>query len=153
VPRLIDGDVAVMWRVVSVTHAIDGTPILRLRIRPGRPISLVISHYTTLLSLGIDQSSPSTRLPLRTWRSSRWMTRKRSQKVDWHAPEFVSLVAQHFDLFIAQRFQGGRATDFRRVGLIKSRFCRALLSQFREEVVRKGTIIFRSQWDVKILHS
>jgi len=72
-----------------------------------------------------------------------------SQNVDWRAPEFGSL-GQHFEMFVARCFQGtfiGRATSFR-VGIIKARFCRALLAQFFKEVDRNGTVVFRSQWDV-----
>jgi hypothetical protein len=75
-----------------------------------------------------------------------------SQDVDWRAPEFGSL-AQHFELFIAHCFQGafmGRATSFR-VGIIKARFCKALLSQFQRDIDHEGTISFRSQWDVASL--
>ncbi|KAI9458413.1 hypothetical protein BJY52DRAFT_1269629 [Lactarius psammicola] len=56
-------------------------------------------------------------------------------------------------MFIAHCFQGtfvGRATSFR-VGIIKARFCRAILAQFFEEVDRNGTVVFRSQWDVASL--
>jgi hypothetical protein len=75
-----------------------------------------------------------------------------SEEVDWRAPEFGSL-SQHFESFIAHCFQGafmGRATSFR-VGLIKARFCKALLSQFRRDIKKEGTVSFRSQWDVASL--
>jgi hypothetical protein len=75
-----------------------------------------------------------------------------SRKVDWRAPEFGSL-AQHWESFIAHCFQGafmGRATSFR-VGVIKARFCKALLAQFSNDIERDGTVSFRSQWDVASL--
>ena len=75
-----------------------------------------------------------------------------SQMVDWRAPKFGSL-AQHFEMFIIHCFQGtfiGRALGFR-IGLIKARFCKALLAQFSEELDREGTMFFRSQWDVASL--
>ncbi len=75
-----------------------------------------------------------------------------SQKVDWRAPEFGSL-AQHFESFITHCFQGsfmGRATCFR-VGLIRARFCKALLAQFQNDLNLEGTVSFRSQWDVASL--
>jgi hypothetical protein len=75
-----------------------------------------------------------------------------SQNVDWRAPEFGSL-SNHFESFITHCFQGafmGRATSFR-VGIIKARFCRALLAQFRDDIDREGTVSFRSQWDVASL--
>jgi hypothetical protein len=75
-----------------------------------------------------------------------------SPKVDWRAPEFGSLT-QHFELFITHCFQGtfmSRTTSFR-VGMIKARFCKALLSQFRHDVDREAALFFRSQWDVASL--
>ena len=75
-----------------------------------------------------------------------------SQNVDWRAPEFGSL-AQHFESFITHYFQGafmGRAISFR-VGLIKARFCNAILTQFWNDLDREGTLSFRSQWDVACL--
>jgi hypothetical protein len=75
-----------------------------------------------------------------------------SEKVDWRAPEFGSL-AQPFESFIAHCFQGGfmgRATSFR-VGVIKVRFCKAVLAQFSNDKHRRGTVSFQSQWDVASL--
>jgi hypothetical protein len=75
-----------------------------------------------------------------------------SQDVDWLAPEFGSL-SNNFESFITHCFQGafmGRATSFR-VGTIKARFCRALLSQFKDDMDREGTVSFQSQWDVASL--
>jgi hypothetical protein len=75
-----------------------------------------------------------------------------SQEVDWRAPEFGSL-SNHFESLITHCFQGafmGRATSFR-VGVIKARFCKALLSQFSNDMDRDGTVSFRSQWDVASL--
>jgi hypothetical protein len=75
-----------------------------------------------------------------------------SQEVDWRAPEFGSL-SNHFESFITHCFQGafmGRATSFR-VGIIKARFCKALLAQFWDDIDREGTVSFRSQWDVASL--
>ena len=75
-----------------------------------------------------------------------------SREVDWRAPEFGSFM-QHWESFIAHFFQGefmGRATSFR-VGIIKARFCKALLAQFSDDVNREGTVSFRSQWDVASL--
>jgi len=72
--------------------------------------------------------------------------------VDWRAPEFGSL-SNHFESLITHCFQGafmGRATSFR-VGVIKARFCKALLSQFWNDTDREGTVSFRSQWDVASL--
>ena len=75
-----------------------------------------------------------------------------STKVDWRAPELGSLI-QHFELFTTHFLQNsfmGRATSFR-VHVIRARCCRALLAQFCSDVVRDGTIFFRSQWDVTSL--
>jgi hypothetical protein len=75
-----------------------------------------------------------------------------SPEVDWRAPEFGSL-SNHFESFISHCFQGafmGRATSFR-VGIIKARFCKALLAQFRDDIDHEGTVSFRSQWDVASL--
>ncbi|KAI9440901.1 hypothetical protein H4582DRAFT_1504069 [Lactarius indigo] len=75
-----------------------------------------------------------------------------SQKVDWRVPEFGPL-AHHFELFVTNCFQGtfvSRATAFR-VGLIKARFCKAVLLQFMREVDIQGAMVFRSQWDVAAL--
>ena len=72
-----------------------------------------------------------------------------SQEVDWRSPEFGSL-AQHFELFITHYFQGafmGRATSFR-IGVIRARYCNAILAQFSNDLEREGTLSFRSQWDV-----
>ena len=72
-----------------------------------------------------------------------------SREVDWRSPEFGSL-SQHWDSFIAHCFKGafmGRATSFR-VGVIKARFCKALLAQFSDDIKKEGTVSFRSQWDV-----
>lgn len=44
----------------------------------------------------------------------------------------------------------GRVTSFR-VGIIKARFCKALLAQFKDDIDREGTVSFRSQWDVASL--
>ncbi len=69
-----------------------------------------------------------------------------SPDVDWRAPEFGSL-SQHFESFITHCFQGafmGRTTSFR-VDIIKTRLCKALLSQFKHDIDREGTISFRSQ--------
>ena len=75
-----------------------------------------------------------------------------SSKVDWGAPEFGSL-AQHFQLFTAHCFQGafmGKPTTFR-LGIIKARFCKAVLAQFQKDVDREGTTFFRPQWDIAAL--
>jgi hypothetical protein len=75
-----------------------------------------------------------------------------SQKVDWRAPDFGSL-AHYFELFVTDCFQGmfvERSIGFR-VGLVKARFCKAVLAQFLDEFDREGTIIFRSHWDVASL--
>ena len=75
-----------------------------------------------------------------------------SREVNWRASEFGSL-AQHFESFITHYFQGafmGRSTSFR-VGVIKARFCNAILAQFSNDIEREGTVSFRSQWDVASL--
>jgi len=75
-----------------------------------------------------------------------------SVKVNWRAPEFGSL-SQHFELFVTTCFKGtfvGRATELR-VGLVKLRFCDALLTQFRKEIGQEGAVSLRSQWDVASL--
>ena len=75
-----------------------------------------------------------------------------SQKVDWRAPDFGSL-AHYFEIFVTDCFQGTfieRAIGFH-VGLIKARFCKAVLAQFLDEFNREGTVIFRSHWDVASL--
>jgi hypothetical protein len=72
--------------------------------------------------------------------------------MDWRAPEFGSL-SEHFELFATTCFQGafvGGSIGFR-VGLIKLRFCDALLGQFGEEVAQERAISLRSQWDVASL--
>jgi hypothetical protein len=77
-----------------------------------------------------------------------------SQEVDWRAPEFGSL-SNRFESLITHLFQGvfmSWATSFR-VGIIKARFCKALLSQFRNDMDREGTLSIRSQWDVASLAS
>jgi hypothetical protein len=81
-----------------------------------------------------------------------FITLENSQTVDWRVPEFGPL-AHHFELFVTNCFQGtfvSRATGFR-VGLIKSRFCKAVLAQFMHEVNIEGALVFRSQWDVAAL--
>ncbi|KAN0132736.1 hypothetical protein V8E53_009407 [Lactarius tabidus] len=73
-------------------------------------------------------------------------------KVDWRAPDFGTL-AHYFELYVTNCFQGifiERATGFR-VGLIKARFCNAILTQFLDEFRRSGTVVFRSHWDVASL--
>ena len=75
-----------------------------------------------------------------------------SEDVDWRGPEF-GLLLQHFELFILHRFKGGymgRTTNFR-LGIIKVRFCKALLTQFWNDIDRDGIVSFRSQWDVASL--
>jgi hypothetical protein len=75
-----------------------------------------------------------------------------SIRVDWRSPEFGSL-SQHFELFLTTCFKGtfiGMATGFR-VGLIKLRFCDALLTQFCEEVDQERSVYLQSQWDVASL--
>ncbi|KAI9440907.1 hypothetical protein H4582DRAFT_2074701 [Lactarius indigo] len=75
-----------------------------------------------------------------------------SPNVDWRAPELGSL-AHYFELFVTDCFEGvfiERSMAFR-VGLIKARFCKAALAQFLDEFHRKGTVVFRSQWDVAFL--
>jgi hypothetical protein len=75
-----------------------------------------------------------------------------SREVDWRAPEFGSLW-QHFESVITHGFQGafmGPATSFR-TGIIKARFCKVLLAQFRDDMDRKSVLSFRSQWDVVFL--
>ena len=77
-----------------------------------------------------------------------------SEKMDWRAPEFGSLL-QHFESFITHCFKGafmGRGTSFR-VSIIKARFCNGLLGQFKSDLEREGTLSFRSQWDVASLAS
>jgi hypothetical protein len=72
--------------------------------------------------------------------------------VDWRAPDFGSL-AHSFELFVTACFRGmfiERVTGFR-VGLIKARFCRAVLAQFLDEFDHEGTVVFRSHWDVASL--
>lgn len=44
----------------------------------------------------------------------------------------------------------GRATSFR-VGIIRARFCKALLVQFKDDIDCEGTVYFQSQWDVASL--
>ncbi|KAH9169430.1 hypothetical protein EDB89DRAFT_1984969 [Lactarius sanguifluus] len=75
-----------------------------------------------------------------------------SSNVDWRSPELGSL-AHYFELFVTDCFQGmfvDRAIGFR-VGLIKARFCKAILTQFLDEFKRIGTVVFRSHWDVASL--
>jgi hypothetical protein len=75
-----------------------------------------------------------------------------SEDVDWRGPEF-GLLLQHFELFILHCFKGaymGRTTNFR-LGIIKARFCKALLIQFWNDIDRDGIVSFRSQWDVASL--
>ena len=75
-----------------------------------------------------------------------------NSKVDWRATDFGSL-AHYFELFATDCFRGvflERAVGFR-VGLIKARFCRAVLAQFLDEFEHEGTVVFRSHWDVASL--
>jgi hypothetical protein len=75
-----------------------------------------------------------------------------SRKVDWLAPEFGSLW-QHFETFIIYSSQGafmGRAVSFR-IGIIRARFCKVLLAQFWDDIMRRNVLSFRSQWDVASL--
>ena len=75
-----------------------------------------------------------------------------SDEVNWRAPEFGSL-SQHFELFVTTCFKGtfvGSATGLR-IGLIKLRFCDALLTKFWKEMVQEGAVSLRSQWDVACL--
>jgi hypothetical protein len=44
----------------------------------------------------------------------------------------------------------GRATSFR-VGIIKAGFCKVLLAQFWDDIIRKNVLSFQSQWDVASL--
>ena len=70
-----------------------------------------------------------------------------SQKVDWRAPELGSLL-QHLELFVTYYFRGafqGREINFR-VGIIKVRFCKALLAQVKDETDREGAVFLRSRW-------
>ena len=72
-----------------------------------------------------------------------------NSKVDWRATDFGSL-AHYFELFVTDCFQGvfiERAVGFR-VGLIKARFCRAVLAHFMGEFNREGTVVLWSHWDV-----
>ena len=71
-----------------------------------------------------------------------------SQEVDWHSPKFGSIV-QHFELFITHYFQGAfmeRATSFR-IGVIRARYCNAILAQFSNDLDREGTLPYWSQCD------
>ncbi|KAH9999477.1 hypothetical protein BJV77DRAFT_595226 [Russula vinacea] len=70
-----------------------------------------------------------------------------SQEVDWRAPEFGSL-SEHFQSFIEHNLQCSLTIINFRVGVINARFCKALLAQFWNDLDRKGTVSFRSQWDV-----
>jgi hypothetical protein len=75
-----------------------------------------------------------------------------SQKVDWRAPEFVSLW-HHFEPFITHGFQGefmGRAACLL-IGIIKAQFCKILLAQFWDDIIRRNVLSFRSQCDVASL--
>ena len=75
-----------------------------------------------------------------------------SQNVGWRSPEFGSL-ALHFESSqgsLIQETSMGRANSFR-IGIIKARFCKALLAQFWDDLDREGTISFRSRWDVALL--
>ena len=75
-----------------------------------------------------------------------------SQKVDLRTPDFGSL-AHYFEVYATDCFRGmfiKRAIGFR-VGLIKARFCNTILAKFLDEFGRKGTVVFRSHWDVASL--
>ncbi|KAH9017223.1 hypothetical protein EDB85DRAFT_682169 [Lactarius pseudohatsudake] len=75
-----------------------------------------------------------------------------SPNVDWRSPDLGSL-SHYFELFVTDCFQGvyiDRAIGFR-VGLIKARFCKAVLTQFLDEFHRVGTVVFQSHWDVASL--
>jgi hypothetical protein len=75
-----------------------------------------------------------------------------SREVDWLAPEFGSLW-QHFESFITHSSQGafmGRAVSFR-IGIIRARFCKVLLAQVLDDIMRRNVLSFRSQWDVASL--
>ena len=75
-----------------------------------------------------------------------------SEKVDLRTPDFGSL-AHYFEVYVTDCFRGmfiERAIGFR-VGLIKARFCNAILAQFLDDFGREGTVVFRSHWDVALL--
>ncbi|KAI9442075.1 hypothetical protein BJY52DRAFT_1318691, partial [Lactarius psammicola] len=81
-----------------------------------------------------------------------FMTLEDSQIADWRAPDLGSL-SHYFELFVTDCFQGmfiERAIGFR-VGLIKARFCKAVLAQFLDKFRSEGTVVFRSHWDVASL--
>ncbi|KAI9458337.1 hypothetical protein BJY52DRAFT_1269150 [Lactarius psammicola] len=81
-----------------------------------------------------------------------FMALEDSQIVDWRAPDLGSL-SHYFELFVTDCFEGmfvERAIGFR-VGLIKARFCKAVLAQYLNEFNRGGTVVFRSHWDVASL--
>ena len=73
-----------------------------------------------------------------------------SPRMDWRAPELGSLL-QYLELFMTYYFRGellGRAISFRvRVGIIKARFCKALLAQLRDGIDRDGVMCLSSRWD------
>ena len=70
-----------------------------------------------------------------------------SRKVDWRAREFESLL-QQFESMITH-FRGAYIGTTRfRVGVIKARFCKALLAQFWNDSDNEGIVSFRSQWGV-----
>ena len=74
-----------------------------------------------------------------------------SRKVDWRAREFVSLL-RYFESFITHCFRGAFIGTTRlRVGIIKARFCKALLAQFWNDRDCEGNVSFRSQLDVASL--
>ena len=81
-----------------------------------------------------------------------FMALEGSRRVDLRTPDLGSL-AHYFEVYVTDCFQGmfiERAIGFR-VGLIKARFCNAVLGEFLDEFSRKGTIVFRSHWDVASL--
>ncbi|KAI0290609.1 hypothetical protein BC826DRAFT_1026319 [Russula brevipes] len=75
-----------------------------------------------------------------------------SSKVDWRAPDF-GLLAQNFESFITHYSQGAfmATTTMFRVNTVKARICKALVSQFRDDLDREGTLFFRSKWDTASL--
>jgi hypothetical protein len=73
---------------------------------------------------------------------------KDSPRMNWRAPELGSLL-QRLELFMTYYFRGaflGRAISFR-VGIIKARFCKALLAQLKDEIDREGAVCLQSRWD------
>ena len=115
----------------------------------------------TILLMGLsnnDRSDSSISYKLRVVESCVtvldvvFLTLENSPRMNWRAPDLGSLL-QHLELFMTYYFRGallGRVISFR-AGIIKARFCKALLAQLKDEIDREGAVCLQSRWDLASL--